>query len=222
MILAFSKLCRIFLKYFHIFPLLLLSFVSMAQKSILFKVSEGGEVNEIAIELDNGTFVNVSPTGEVYVSSTQHSEIDYFSSFDSDEFHGKAAKIGNVELEYYRSFKGDEINGKLWRVGNVTIEYYRDITTPEISGKVSKVGGIGFDYFRPYDGVNRAGKVSKIGSAEIDYYAGGERNGKISSFGNVEFQYFTRADAEGKAGKIRKVVGQMERVNILINFSTIK
>ena len=201
---------------------LLLTF-SMADAQRLNKVtmSESGELQSIAVELDENVVVNLSPTGEVgeygidiYKGRTDRMQerleqftgkVDRYTDMVDEAYSGKIRYIGMKELTYYASFEDVDLAGKLKSIGTARIEYYNKYDEVALRGKIKRIGSNDILYYSSFD-ASFGGKVRSIGPVQISYYTNFEDKafrGKVKSIGSFNFSYYSSYDRKELAGQLR-------------------
>ena len=197
--------------------------VSVAQSQRLNKVtmSESGDLQSIAVELDENVVVNLTPTGDVgeygidiYKGRTDRMQerleqftgkVDRYSDAVDEAFSGKIRYIGMKELTYYASFEDVELAGKLKSIGTARIEYYSKYDEVALRGKIKRIGSNDILYYSSFD-ASFGGKVRSIGPVQISYYTNFEDKafrGKVKSIGTFNFTYYSSYDRKELAGNLK-------------------
>lgn len=200
-----------------------LSLVVSVQAQRLNKVTmtENGDLQSIAVELDENVVVNLTPTGDVgeygidiYKGRTDRMQerleqftgkVDRYSDMVDEAFRGKIRYIGMRELTYYSSTEDPELAGKLKSIGTSRVEYYTKYDEVALRGKIKRIGSNDILYYSSFD-ASFGGKVRSIGPVQINYYTNFEDKafrGKVKSIGSFNFAYYSSYDRKELAGNLK-------------------
>jgi hypothetical protein len=181
-----------------------------------------GDVETIAIELDENVILNLSADGQIkdwgidiYKGRTDQfrerlepytGRVDYFKENDNEAYRGKVRSIGMKYFTYYASFDEELFQGKIKSIGTAQIEYYGRFDDEKLRGKIKKIGSTNIQYYTSYD-FGFAGKIKAIGTTNIQYYSNTddvEIRGKLKSIGHQTFEYYTSFDRKEWRGNMKK------------------
>ncbi|RYG39842.1 MAG: hypothetical protein EOO01_28710 [Chitinophagaceae bacterium] len=209
------------MKSFLVVCLLSITFATQAQRLNKVVMSETGDLQSIAVELDENVVVNISPAGEVgeygidiYKGRTDRMQerleqytgkVDRYTDLVDEAFRGKIRYIGMKELTYYSSFEDVELAGKLKSIGTARIEYYNKYDEAALRGKIKRIGSNDILYYSSFD-ASFGGKVRSIGPVQVSYYTNFEDKafrGKVKSIGSFNFVYYSSYDRKELAGHLK-------------------
>lgn len=202
--------------------LMLFSIQVSAQRISKVTMTETGEVQMFAIELDENVVINISELGavgefgiDIYKGRTDRmveriepytGRVDYYRDADNEAFRGKIRSIGLKQFTYYASFDEELLRGKLKSIGTMQIEYYGRFDDEKLRGKIKRFGSTEIQYYSSFD-IAFAGKVKSIGGINIAYYSNTEDvdiRGKVKSIGNTQFSYYTSFERKELRGNMKR------------------
>lgn len=209
------------MKSLFLIGMLSLAISTQAQRLNKVTMSEAGDLQSIAVELDENVVVNISPTGEVgdygidiYKGRTDRMQerleqytgkVDRYNDMVDEAFRGKIRYIGMKELTYYSSFEDEALAGKLKSIGTARIEYYHKYDEEALRGKIKRVGSNDILYYSSFD-ASFGGKVRSVGPVQISYYSNFEDKayrGKVKSIGSSNFVYYSSYDRKELVGHLK-------------------
>lgn len=193
-----------------------------AQKISKITMSIHGEIESIAIELDENVVINLNPYGsvgqwgiDIYKGRTDRTverlepytgRVDYYRDNDNEAFRGKIRSIGLKQFTYYASFDEELLQGKLKSIGTAQIEYYGRFDDEKLRGKIKKIGSTEIQYYTSYD-MAFAGKLKSVGITQLQYFSNTEDTdvrGKVKSIGNARFEYYSSFERKELRGAMKR------------------
>lgn len=193
-----------------------------AQRISKITMSETGNIEMYAIELDENVIINISEDGsvgeygiDIYKGRTDRmierlepytGRVDYYREADNEAYRGKIRSIGLKQFTYYASFDEELLRGKLKSIGTMQIEYYGRFDDEKLRGKIKRFGSTEVQYYTSFD-IAFAGKIKSIGGINFVYYANTEDvdiRGKVKSIAHVQFNYYTSFERKELRGNMKR------------------
>ncbi|MBK7435082.1 MAG: hypothetical protein IPI66_15190 [Chitinophagaceae bacterium] len=196
---------------------------SFAQSIFRIIISDAGQVESIAFEVEPSIMLLISPEGNIinwgydvfkdrggenYTGKLEPyvGRVEYYTANDNEAFRGKIKSIGRTTLLWYADYENDAFRGKLKSVGSSPISYYEPYEDGAIQGKIKSVGNNAVTWYPSYNNEAIRGKLKSIGSTQFAYYTSFDDKayaGKLKSLDGTQFTYYSSFDRVEYRGRMK-------------------
>ena len=177
------------------------SFAFLADRDVLIRVSEDGNILEWGIEVMSQRYNYYAPKLQPYMG-----RVEYYGNEGDSISRGKIKSIGTIVFTYYGAYEMEYKVGKLRTIGTLILDYFSNFDNVSLRGKLRNIGTVGIDYYSSFENEGYRGKIRSIGSTLISYYSSFDDKlirGKVKSIGPVNYTWYTSLDKIGYGGGLK-------------------
>ncbi len=197
---------------------------AFAQSLYKISISDNGNVEKIAFEVETDVILNITTDGNImswgydvfksrggenYLDKMEPyvGRVEYYTEDDNEAFRGKVKAIGRTRITWYASYEGDAFKGKLKSIGSSNmIQYYDTYEDEAYRGKIKSIGANNITWYASYNNEAYRGKLMSIGSTQVTYYSSTDDKaykGKIKTLGGTTFTYYSSLERQDYRGRIK-------------------
>ena len=196
---------------------------AFAQSIYKITITNSGQVEAIAFEVEPSIIFNISPEGNIvnwgydvykdrggenYTGQYQPyvGRVEYYGPNDDEAIRGKIKSIGRTQITWYMSYENDAFIGKIKSIGSSAIMYYDPFEDAAYKGKIKSIGGNSFTWYASYSNEGYRGKLKSAGSTQFTFYASTDDKaykGKIKSIDGNSYTYYSSFDRQEYRGQMK-------------------